>query len=355
MRLELQLVVVSFLASSIARGQAPPEPAWTGVAMPYYTSYGQSANQMTPSNTAPPPAVDFWFPTQYLTAPIDDELSSASGGLYSCTINGHTPPSPYWAGTTGSPIERTVPTVNTAFITPSGSGQAIRGFEFLGSFTTSLNDQATSTPPMTGSQAAVFYTNEPCYDGTSEYGFQQTFDVANDLVFYYGLLSNCTTGPTVCWADAALTQAEAGCDSGFTFIALPGSSQWNSTTGAYTYFYGAYVFQDTDGKYKFFVQVLDPTSGEPVVELNSPYLPYTCVVDPSLTDPSAACSSLRSYHQDLSNNPGGTACPANFPTSSFYYAAGTVTAKAGRNNTNPAPQAFTEAIAMEIDGFYVGK
>ncbi|HEY6343740.1 MAG TPA: hypothetical protein VIY49_19780 [Bryobacteraceae bacterium] len=121
----------------------------------------------------------------------------------------------------------------------------------------------------------MFFSNEPCYDGTVEYGFQWGFDTPNNLTFYYGEGENCQAN---CYNNSGGTQPAVSCTSGFTFPPLPASSEMSPSatgTGGYIYYFGAYVFQDTDGKYKFFVQVLDPNS--------TPY--FTCTVDPTLGVP----------------------------------------------------------------------
>jgi hypothetical protein len=220
------------------------------------------------------------------------------------------------------PIYRNGGSVSTIFNNPPYPGYEFRGFEFLGKF-------ANIVTAMEGAEAAIFYSDQPCYDGTLEYGFSRHFrdPSGGNLIFYYGENQNCPGG--TCYGDLAATQPREGCASGFTFPTLPPSSDPGK------YFFGAFVFQDPqDLLYKFFVQVLDGASAAPL---------YSCTVNPSAANPFANCP--RQYEQNQ--------CTA-FPMSSvFNTRQGSITATVTRVYNGPGTD--DNVVVLDLQGMFVAK
>lgn len=286
--------LLTFTLFAVQSLPAQTEPYWTQVSMPVFFDYSATTQAQPPANGP----YTFRFPG------AGANLTDTSGCYFNqFASSAANPKRPYWFinGVLASGvIPRTSPAVGTVFEDPVWVGTAMRGFSFLGSFTSgtynSLYGQLIGT---------VFWSDEYCYDGTTEYGFSHDF-LTNYTIFYFGSNQNC--GSQSCRVESSPTSAPANeCSGGVTF---PQNLQ-NHSMGN-TFYYNAFIFQDTnDWVYKFKVELLDPQDFGPI---------YSCVVDPTRTGASPyqnACSSTPVYS---ANN-----C-SSFSAQPLYYNYGAITA-----------------------------
>jgi hypothetical protein len=287
-----------FLAAPAAFPQNEPE--WTALSSPRYFNYHGSEKQ---PRLEPGGPYDFYLPGRFPPAqPMADQLG--------CYNNQYAPP--FWfdgAKLMAGPRQVDSPAVGAVFLTPG----PMRGLAFLGSF-------APGQQP--GVSGAVFYSDNPCYMGTLEYGFIRNYSAGSGYTqFYYERYANCpASGPLRCHGtnNASPETVVHDCASGINLPDgyLPHAPEGHDPVMANNLeLYQAYVFLDpADRKYKFKVQVVDPATRA---------CHWECVVDPSSPDPFAAC-------------PGGgysqNSCGGGYPIASLSNAAGAITATLNSNN-----------------------
>ncbi len=247
---------------------------------------------------------------------------------------GGTPP-PFWyenGAKMSGPRQITSPAVGAIFTTsPSGSNSRIRGLAFRGSWHPEI-----SAP---GALAGVFYSDNYCYMGTIEYGFQRDYSWSSPAYagFYYSRYANCkNSGPFSCHAadnnspGSVVQECAAG-------INLPDDIDLGDPRKVYS----AYVFWDGPAKkHKFKVQVVDTATG---------HYDWECIADPSAVDPFSGDSRCRRKVNGRTNW-AQNSCDGTFPISSLYSASGSLTVTV---NTNNSP--FREHTpALQVDEIRVG-
>jgi hypothetical protein len=293
----MKRLIFSFLALCLFAAQsvyAQPEPYWTQVSMPVFFDYSATTQSQPPANGP----YTFRFPGASAT------LNDTSGCYYNqFASSAANPKRPYWFNNgvlASGIIPRNSPSVGTVFEDPVWVGTAMRGFSFLGSFTS-----GNYTPLYDHLTGVVFWSDEYCYDGTTEYGFSHDFQ-SNYTIFYFGSNQNC--GSQHCRVESSPASAVANeCSGGVTFPQGLQNHSWGNT-----FYYNAFVFQDTtDWVYKFKVELLDPQDFGPI---------YSCVVDPTRTSPNPyqnACSSTPVYSANTCSS---------FSAQPLYYNYGAITA-----------------------------
>jgi hypothetical protein len=292
----MKRLVFVFWALSLIAAQtsyAQPEPYWTQVSMPVFFDYS-ATTQPQPAANGP---YNFRFPG------AGANLNDTSGCYYNqFASSSASPKRPYWFNNgvlASGVIPRTSPSVGTVFEDPVWVGTAMRGFSFLGSFTS-----GNYTPLYDHLLGVVFWSDEYCYDGTTEYGFSHDFQT-NYTIFYFGSNQNCGSH---CRVESTPDSAAANeCSGGVTFpLNLQNHSLGN------TFYYNAFVFQDNnDSVYKFKVELLDPQDFGPI---------YSCVIDPTKTTPNPfqyACSAAPAYSANTCSS---------FSAQPLYYNYGAITA-----------------------------
>ncbi len=311
MRKRLPGVAIIVAIAGPALSESPP--FWTQVPVPRHFAYHADSKQVfgKHSNT-------FYLPGQFPPGEImRDQLG--------CSNRRST--GPFWylngARMTG-PREITTPAAGVVFSTTS----PIRGIAFRGSWHPEL-----SAP---GAAGAVFYSNDPCYMGTLEYGFQREYRLSAPAYvgFYYSKYANCRNGgPALCHAtdDNSPASVVSECAAG---INLPDDIDFGSADK----WYESYVFLDRAArKYKFNVRVVDANTGR---------ADWECVVDPSAADPFGGdprCHRTVNGKQNWSQN----SCDASFPVSSLRSSAGSVTATVNSNNAK-FPEHTPALVVTEI-------
>ena len=304
-------LLAAFLAAPSIFAQGEPE--WTTVSPSYYFTYHGSDKQPRLGLAGP---YDFYFPGRFPPGqPLADQLG--------CYNNQYAPPFWYDGGRLmAGPRQVDTPAVGTVFAT----NLELRGLAFLGAFTPG---------PHAGVNGAVFYSDNPCYMGTLEYGFNRTYSSDSGYTqFYYSKYANCpASGPVLCHSvnNPSPETVVHDCSSG---INLPRAYSPRTPDGhdpvmaKNPELYEAYVFIDpADRKHKFQVQVVDPATRA---------RHWECVVDPSAPEPFRACPG-GGYNQN--------SCGAGYPIASLYNARGAITATLNSNN-GPLP---TGQLAMRID------
>jgi hypothetical protein len=222
------------------------------------------------------------------------------------------------------------PAVGTVFTTAGTGG--IRGLAFQGTW-----HPEVSAP---GALGGIFYSNNYCYMGTLEYGFQRDYSWSSPAYvgFYYQKYANCrNSGSTLCHAkdDNSAASIVKECAAG---INLPDDLDLGSRSKSYE----AYVFWDgVAKKHKFKVQVVDAATR---------HKDWECVVDPSAADPfggDSRCHRAVNGRTNWSQN----SCDATYPISSLYRAQGSVTLTVNSSNSK-----FPEhAPALQVDELRVGR
>ena len=287
-----------FLAAPAAFPQI--EPAWTALSAPRYFNYRGAANQPRLGPVGP---YDFYLPGRFPPAqPMADQLG--------CYNNQYAPPFWFDGGKLMSgPRQVDSPAVGAVFAAPG----PMRGLAFLGSF-------APGRQP--GVDGAVFYSDNPCYMGTLEYGFNRDYsDGSGYTQFYYERYANCPAAGSLLCHGSNSTSPETVVHTCTSGINLPGGYSPRTPDGHAPVMaknpelYEAYVFLDpADHRYKFKVQVVDPaTRGRH----------WECVIDPSVPNPFAVC-------------PGGgysqNSCGGSYAIASLYNARGAITATLNSSN-----------------------
>jgi hypothetical protein len=289
-RSSILFFVLAFFASQFSYAQT--ELFWTAVPMPVFFDYSTTA-QAQPSANGP---YNFNFPG------AGGNFNDTSGCYFNqFASSAANPKRPYWFinGVAASGvIPRHSPSVGTVFEDPVQVGTAMRGFSFLGSFNSSTTYSALYDHLI----GSVYWSDEFCYDGTTEYGFSHDY-VRNTTIFYFGSNQNCQNdGTQFCRQDNNSTsQVAYACSGG---VLIPSNIQGN------TYYYNAFVFQDGP-TYKFKVELLDPTSLVPA---------FSCTIDPGLTGDQpfrTACNLATGFSANTCSN---------FSAAPLYYNYGSITA-----------------------------
>lgn len=256
---------IIFVALAHQVGYAQTEPAWTAVSAPNFFDYS-TVTQTSQAGSGP---YNLLFPTN--PAGAYDSLG-CSWNTYAGTTSGNgangqgnpTPPTiPYWySGNTelSGGIVRYL-AVGVAFVDPVAPGTQMKGLSFLGSVPSGTVTSGSNPAPA----GAVYYTSEPCADGTTDYGFGLNWASAGQ--FYYQYWTNCGEGSLTCYENNGTTEV-VQCSSGFTFPTLPAS-----TNGQY--YYNAFPFLN-GSHWDFWVEVLD---GGTYASL------YSCDVNPASSSP----------------------------------------------------------------------
>ena len=141
----MKRLIFSFLALCLFAAQsvyAQPEPFWTQVSMPVFFDYSATTQAQPPANGP----YTFRFPGA--SAILNDTSGCYYNQFASSAAN---PKRPYWFNNgvlASGVIPRNSPSVGTVFEDPVWVGTAMRGFSFLGSFTsgnyTPLDDHLTA-------------------------------------------------------------------------------------------------------------------------------------------------------------------------------------------------------------------
>jgi hypothetical protein len=299
MSLPARMVLNLCLLTCLALGQS--EPAWTRVATPLHFGYHADAKQVFGQY-----ANTFYLPGRFSPGEsMDDQLG--------CRNNGSAPPFWYANGIKmDGPRQVDIPAVGTVFNT-SGN-QKMRGLAFRGTWHPELS--------ASGAFGAVFYSNNYCYMGTLEYGFQRDYSWSSPAYagFYYLKYANCpANGSALCHVtdDNSRNSVVKQCSAGINFpddIDLGNPNKW----------YEAYVFWDGAAKkHKFKVQVVDAKTR---------HRDWECIVDPVAADPfsgDSRCHRTVNGRTNYSQN----SCDSTFPISSLYSTSGSVTLTVNTNNS----------------------
>lgn len=291
---------VTILALAHGAVYAQTEPVWTAISMPYFFDYS-TVQQSSQAGSGP---YNLQFPAN--PSPTYDSLgcywNSYAGSPTGNTASGsnpNPPTAPYWytGGTENSgPIVRYLD-VGVAYEDPVYVDTAVKGISFLGSIASGGVSGGSYGPP----EGAVYWSSDPCADGTTEYGFQFPFNNgATSYQFYYSYWSNCVPGST-CYENNGSTPVLA-CGSGFTIPALP-----PSTNGQY--YFNAFPYQ-SGSTWEFRVEVLDAGSFDTI---------YWCDVNPDDPNPFSSCSSPPVAPNINTTSAGGpcTVVPAGNSTVAF--------------------------------------
>jgi hypothetical protein len=166
----------------------------------------------------------------------------------SCTYPDHFP---WFVDLNGTDVTDTHPYRNPANGNVSSySEQAIRGFQFIGSF----EGAATGSSSDWVLQVAFFHQQQ-CYAGGMEYGFVRDA-LSGQFLFYWSINSNCgwdnsAADPPVRSLCRSQRNGGAQVQESSGNVTLPYSADVRK--------YQAYIDRDdTDGKWKFVVKVYDP-------------------------------------------------------------------------------------------------
>jgi len=315
-----------FLLACAPLGLCQNPPEWKRVATPLHFNYRGDAKQVFGKHSNL-----FYLPDTFAPGEsMEDQLGCRNNEAP--RPHGGTPPPFWYAGDARleGPRQITTPAVGAVYST--AGGERMRGLAFRGSWYPEL-----SAP---GALGAVFYSNNHCYMGTLEYGFQRDYSWSSPAYvgFYYQKYANCRKdGAFVCHAtdDNSRASIVEECAAGINLpddIDLRNPDKW----------YQAYVFWDAAArKHKFKVEVVDAKTG---------HRDWECIVDPSAADPFTGDSRC---HRSVSGrtNWSQNSCDASFPISSLYSAAGSVTLTVTTNNSR-----FPEHTpALRVDELRIGR
>jgi len=242
-----------------------------------------------------------------------------------------------------------------------GNFKGARGIQFYGAF----NDGSwpNSTIPGQVIQEVVFFHQQNCYYGGIEYGFKHDV-ITGSLAFYWGTNKNCGGYNAISGDNSFNGSRCRNAQYPAGSVVYEDYSSYNSSNLPPLYYllicpsppqagascplgsnyrFIAYVFQDTDSRLKFKVQVLNPDLS---VYNDGQELESYCI------DPNTAPGSSTAAYTSCSGN--GPVIPDWFPISSLYGAPGYVTMTVQRTDANNQ-QNPTTPPSIGLKDIQVGK
>jgi hypothetical protein len=265
------------------------------------------------------------------TPPIPPWWYFASGTVYCPTGSGHDS-----MGNIGGPADLTACTIYR----PASGGYrsaaltGIKGIEFNGGFDGSMGIGGEHL------YQTVFFGQQNCWGGGPEYGFTNDNALSAgpaSFYFYWSTNTNCgsnciTSQYTGGSPTAVVPNAGAGVPSFSSYPVdyQPGDDSW----------FHAWIFQDTDSLYKFWVETWNGST-------NSHY-----IIDPNTDGKSISTTTINSKTVTVVS---GTAIyPAWYPIEALYGSTGFVTIGTQRNDMYGAQMPAT-APYITVTGINVGK
>jgi len=243
----------------------------------------------------------------------------------------------------------------------SGQFEGAKGIQFYGAF----NDGSWPNNTIPGQQVeeVVFFHQQNCYYGGIEYGFDHNV-ITGSLAFYWGTNENCGAyqaspgdntfngsrcrngqypGGSVLYSDYSTYNSSRLAPLNRLLICPSPARSGTSCPLGSNYHFIAYVFQDTDSRFKFRVQVLNPD----LSVYNDGQESESYCIDPN----TAAGSSYAAYNSCSGNGP---VIADWYPISSLYGAPGYITMVVQRMDSN-GEQNPTTVPSIGLKDIQVGK